>query len=74
MLFWMYVENGILWDRPLLLKLHQSYRLLPRYIQEFNPVAQEMWSVPQFPQERLQPEGSASARIPNFSQLSYLKK
>ncbi len=69
MLFWMYVENGILWDGPLPFKLHQSYRLLPRYIQEFNPVAQEMWS-----QERLQPEGSASARIPNFSQLSYLKK
>ncbi len=39
MLFWKDVGNGILLDRPLPFKLHQSYRPLPRYIQEINPAA-----------------------------------
>ncbi len=29
--------TGIMLDRPLPFKLHQSYRPLPRYIQEINP-------------------------------------
>ncbi len=33
-------------DRPLLFKLHQSYRLLPCFIREFNPASQEIWSGP----------------------------
>uniref|UniRef100_A0A673LY06 VWFA and cache domain-containing protein 1 n=1 Tax=Sinocyclocheilus rhinocerous TaxID=307959 RepID=A0A673LY06_9TELE len=33
------VGNGILLDRPLPFKLHQSYRPLPRFIPEFNPAA-----------------------------------
>ncbi len=39
MLFWKEVGNGILLDRPHPFKLHQSYRPLPRYIQEINPAA-----------------------------------
>ncbi len=31
--------NGIMLDRPLQFKLHQSYRPLPRYIQEIIPAA-----------------------------------
>ncbi len=46
MLFWKDVRNGILLDRPLTFKLHQSYRPLPRCIREFNPVVQEIWSGP----------------------------
>ncbi len=37
MLFWKDVGNGILLDRPLLFKLHQSYRPLPLCIREINP-------------------------------------
>ncbi len=43
MLFWKDIGKGILLDRPLPFKLHQSYRPLPRCIREFNPVAQEKW-------------------------------
>ncbi len=31
-------------DRLLPFKLHQSYRPLPRFIREFNPALQEIWS------------------------------
>ncbi len=41
--------NRKLLDRPLPFKLHQSYRPLPRFIREFNPVAQEIWSGPAVP-------------------------
>ncbi len=44
MLFWMHVGNRKLLERPLPFKLHQSYRPLPRFIREFNPAAQEIWS------------------------------
>ncbi len=44
MLFWMYIGNGILLGHPLPFKLHQSYRPLPRFIQEFYTAAQEIWS------------------------------
>ncbi len=44
MLFWNYLGNGILLDHPF--KLQQSYRLLPHFIQEFNPAAQEIWLGP----------------------------
>ncbi len=47
MLIWMYIGNRMLLDRPLPFKLHQSYRLLPRFIQEFNPAAQEIRSGPE---------------------------
>ncbi len=40
MLFWKDVGNGILLDCLLPFKRHQSYRPLPRYIQEINP---EIW-------------------------------
>ncbi len=46
MLFWENVGNGILLDRPLPFKLHQSYRLLPCFIREFNPASHEIWSNP----------------------------
>ncbi len=46
MLIWKDVGNGILIDRPLPFKLHQSYRPLPRFIREFNPASQEIWSGP----------------------------
>ncbi len=39
MLFWKDVRNGIMLDRHFSFKLHQSYRPLPRYIQEINPAA-----------------------------------
>ncbi len=42
MLFWKDVGNGILLDRPLPFKLHQSYRPLPCFI----PALQEIWSGP----------------------------
>ncbi len=42
MLFWKDVGNGILLDRPLPFKLHQSYRPLPCFI----PALQEIWSDP----------------------------
>ncbi len=41
MLFWK-DGNGILLDRPLPFKLHQSYRPLPGFI----PALQEIWSDP----------------------------
>ncbi len=40
MLFWKDVGNGILLDRPLPFKLHQSYRPLPCFI----PALQDIWS------------------------------
>ncbi len=46
MLFWKDVGNRILLDRPLPFKLHQSYRPLPRFIREFNPTSQKIWSGP----------------------------
>ncbi len=46
MLIWKDVGNGILLDRPLPFKLHQSYRPLSRFIREFNPASQEIWSGP----------------------------
>ncbi len=49
MLFWKDVGNWILLDRPLPFKLHQSYRPLPRFIWEFNPASQEIWSGPAVP-------------------------
>ncbi len=42
MLFRKDVGNGILLDRPLPFKLHQSYRPLPCFI----PALQEIWSGP----------------------------
>ncbi len=45
-LFRMDFGNGILLDRPLPFKLHQCYRPLPRFIREFNPASQEIWSGP----------------------------
>ncbi len=42
MLFWKDVGNGILLDRPLPFKSHQSYRPLPCFI----PALQEIWSGP----------------------------
>ncbi len=39
MLFWKDVGNGILLDRLLLFKLHESYRPLPSCIREINPAA-----------------------------------
>ncbi len=42
MLFWKDVGNGILLDRPLPFKLHQSYRPLPCFI----PALQDIWSDP----------------------------
>ncbi len=38
--------TGYCLNRPLPFKLHQSYRPLPRFIREFNPASQEMWSGP----------------------------
>ncbi len=49
MLFWKDVGNRILLDRPLPFKLHHSYRPLPRFIREFNPASQEIWSGPTVP-------------------------
>ncbi len=43
-LFWKDLGNGIMLDRLLQFKLHQSYRPLPRFIREINPTAQEIWS------------------------------
>ncbi len=42
MLFWKDVGNGILLDRPLPFKLHQSYWPLPCFI----PALQDIWSDP----------------------------
>ncbi len=39
----------ILLDRLHLFKLHQSYRPLPRFIWEYNPASQEIWSGPAVP-------------------------
>ncbi len=46
MRFWKDVGNGILLDCLLPFKLRQSYRPLPRFIREFNPASQKIWSGP----------------------------
>ncbi len=37
--------TGIMLDRPLPFKLHQSYRPLPRYIQEINPAVKSGYEI-----------------------------
>ncbi len=46
LLFWKDVGNGILLDHPLPFELQQRYRPLRRFIREFNPALQEIWSGP----------------------------